>query len=245
MKKSLGILLLALICLTVLSACGDQTGPEVAPSAAVGEPLQVIAAKGSGTPLPRDTVYEESTLLLDGGDWRYYQGTLSYEGQTYAAVWREGGEEPQSLCSIHQPPEEALRHEISYQLGREESAGRFLYFTIRGGETGERSLWYLDTQDLLFNQMYEAPCSNLLLPQDPGPDWQGLGWVAHEHYLIPVDLAKGSEYTAGIRDLRHILGEEEPYPPMELTDEGDGLLRLILNPGTAQEARHTLDDTVY
>lgn len=248
MKQALLSLLLSLTLLGSLSACQSPSVQEPAPE----EPespelaLTVRAATGSATEIPKEAIYDKSPFLTEADGWRYYCGTVSYEGQTFAMVWRERNGDHESLCSVHQPQGENLpQHTLTYQMGAEESGGRFLYFSIRSGQTGEQSLWMLDTQEIMFDQMYAGPCSNLVKPQAPGRDWQGLGWLLYNRYLIPIDLDQGSEYTAGIQELSQstFAGENGVTGNEELVDAGNDCLQIIRMPGTKQEKTYLVNYT--
>ncbi len=239
MKRTILAPLLTVWLLLSLSACKGPAAQEPSSEAPPSPELvlHVVAAKGSGTEIPKEAVYDGTTILTEADGWRYLSGSVTYEGQTFAMIWREGKGDPESLCSIHQPEgENQPQHALTYQLGAEESGGRFLYFSIRSGQTGEQSLWILDTQEIIFDEMYSSPCSNLVKPQTPGSNWQGLGWVLYDRYLIPIDLDQGSEYTAGIQELSpSTFAGENGARDVELVDAGNDLLQVIRMRGTGQE----------
>ncbi len=225
---------------------GTQTEPETKPETKpegnltreVGS-MNVTSSQGAGNPFPEGTAPGDFAPVAEAAPWTYYTGELTVDGQACAAVWRDNPEgEAQWLCVVPQPAgESALAHSIRYEGGSKQSNGRFLYFTITDALNYHASLWVLDTQSLYFNLFYGVPCSNFVIPENPSPDLAGMGWVVHEYYLIPIELAAAAENTGGIIDLAEYydvleeelfrsIGDWGTHKFVRLTDLGGNALQI-------------------
>ena len=209
-------------------------------------------------PFNADTSTLSSFTCADAEAWSYY---LSKADSGEYLVWRDNPSGDAELLLRVTQPENAngLENAIQYEGGAAESGGKYLYFTISDYATFHRSLWVLNTETLFFAQMFDAPCSNLVIPSDsvvlsdPPSDFFNIGWVVYDHYLVPIELEKAEEYTGGIIDLNDYyapLGEELFYGVgangthkfVQLSDVGGTLVEIqsiTAEPETSAEETST------
>lgn len=158
--------------------------------------VDIVTAQGDAKRLPAGAEILDSVFACDALPWSYYISNIRYDGQSFIMVWRDTpkGDDAQWICSVTQTTgDTALRHSIEYvEESYERSGEKYLYFTVTNASNFHRSLWCFDQETIYFNQVLDAPCSNMILLEYEPHEAQGIGWIVHDHYLAAVDLAFGS-----------------------------------------------------
>ncbi len=221
--------------------------------------MQVCYALGASLAAP---VGEYScTTIAEIGAYSYYLGMVTDEsGESSAVLWRDTPKgDADYICVIPDADSDTgVRHNIFYAGGDKESGGKYLYFSLIDSASLHDSLWVLDTERLFFTLMYDTPCSNFIIPENPPADYQNLGWLVHEYYLIPVQLDQAKEYTGGIIDLQDFyaangeelffgIGDFGTHKWVSLSQSGASALTIdsiVAEPATSapeQTVSHTID----
>lgn len=199
--------------------------------------MEIVASKGEAKPMPAGSEVIDSVPVADVSAWSYYISNVRYDGQDFVMVWRDTLRgDAEWICSIPQTTgDTALRHSVEYV---EESCGRsgekYLYFTITDAATFHRSLWCFDVENVYFNRVLDAPCSNMIILADAPQDLKNIGWIVCDKTLAALDLQKGTadqsasidltEYIEG--SLFYEIGDFGTHKFVALSDKGSHAVQI-------------------